>query len=75
MLDMLEMDSSDEVVMQMFQRVDKDSSGGIDLAEFSTMVAWQLQLLKYSRILRPTTQQAAVRIAARTCGDSCAYPQ
>ena len=35
----------------------------------------RLQRLKYSRILRPTTQQAAVRIAARTCGDSCAYPQ
>ena len=31
--------------MQMMQRIDKDSSGTITLDEFSSIVAWQLQLL------------------------------
>ena len=41
----LEMDASEEAVMQMMQRIDKDSSGTITLDEFSSIVAWQLQLL------------------------------
>ena len=42
---MIEMDASEEAVMQMMQRIDKDSSGTITLDEFSSIVAWQLQLL------------------------------
>ncbi len=64
----LEIAASEQDLLQLMRRVDADSSGEVDYAEFESMVSWRLHKLGEALV------EAAVQAGGTTTGAQAAAP-
>ena len=64
----LEIAASEQDLLQLMRRVDADSSGEVDYAEFESMVSWRLHKLGEALV------EAAVHAGGTTTGAQAAVP-